>query len=374
MPVTDGKRLIENRVEAIKSFHADAGIPKAELDLSGGIDSAVMAYLLVKALGPENVILVHTRIDTNPKQTDRATELGKGLECPAAVLDLTDIFRTLADNAVKAAADRLGSGPWYGGPGLKGPDARELEVIQQRVESDPTILGSLRSTLRAPVGRFFNRLFGGGVRYGTGNECEDRFLRFFQKGGDGEVDTNPIEMLSKTEVFQLAFAIAEAEKGTPLEKCFRELITVKPSPDLWGQGDAHNDEDELKSWTGVEFTYGRVDPETGKVLSFGTIERVARLLDVDADTPETIMPYALALFTAETPSEVQVAYDLGLGLSRQFGIFPADTFADEQVLNFLKATRKAERRTRHKSNTNIPTLGTRAELVDAEILSDKPEA
>ena len=38
---------------------------------------------------------------------------------------------------------------------------------------------------------------GNGLRHGTGNECEDRWLRFYQKGGDGEVDSNPIAMLSK---------------------------------------------------------------------------------------------------------------------------------------------------------------------------------
>lgn len=41
MPVINVDKLIENRVEAIRNFHAQVGIPKAELDLSGGIDSAV---------------------------------------------------------------------------------------------------------------------------------------------------------------------------------------------------------------------------------------------------------------------------------------------------------------------------------------------
>ena len=82
-----------------------------------------------------------------------------------------------------------------------GYDGAELDT---RVAKDPTILGSIRSCIRAPIGRGFNRMTGGGIRHGTGNECEDRFLRFYQKGGDGEVDTNPIAMLSKGEVYQVA--------------------------------------------------------------------------------------------------------------------------------------------------------------------------
>ena len=70
---------------------------------------------------------------------------------------------------------------------------------------------------------------GGGIRHGTGNECEDRFLRFYQKGGDGEVDTNPIAMLSKGEVFQLARGL-----GVP-----QRVLQALPSPDLWGVGEQH---------------------------------------------------------------------------------------------------------------------------------------
>ena len=81
----------------------------------------------------------------------------------------------------------------------------DIDVVQKAVEEGPfNVLGSIRSCLRAPIGRGFNRMRGGGIRHGTGNECEDRWLRFYQKGGDGEVDSNPIDMLAKGEVYQLA--------------------------------------------------------------------------------------------------------------------------------------------------------------------------
>jgi NH3-dependent NAD+ synthetase len=62
MPVIDGTALIENRVGAIRELHDSVGTLRAQLDVSGGIDSGVMLGLLSKALGPENVTAVYSSI------------------------------------------------------------------------------------------------------------------------------------------------------------------------------------------------------------------------------------------------------------------------------------------------------------------------
>ena len=67
--------LLDERIEAFRQVHQETGITRAELDVSGGIDSCVMACLLVLALGPENVTFVHSRFSTNPEQTARARAL-----------------------------------------------------------------------------------------------------------------------------------------------------------------------------------------------------------------------------------------------------------------------------------------------------------
>ena len=67
MPVLNNDALITNRVETIRRYHSDAGIARAELDVSGGIDSAVMLMLLVKALGPDNVTAAYQGIHRVPR-------------------------------------------------------------------------------------------------------------------------------------------------------------------------------------------------------------------------------------------------------------------------------------------------------------------
>jgi len=355
MPVIDTKKLIENRIEAIRKYHEETGVQKAELDLSGGIDSGVMACLLVLALGRKNVILVHSNINTNPQQTERAYRLAKDLEVPLLNLDLNDIYLKLIDTIRHEILAKCSED--------------DIIAMIKRMDNDKTVLGSIRSCLRAPVGRGCNRILGGGIRHGTGNECEDRYLRFYQKGGDGEVDTNPIEMLSKTEVFQLAYGLMSyytlySDGHHSIENSMFDLILAKPSPDLWAIGDNHNDEYELKRMTGVIFDYGRIDTQNGKIAKYGTIEIISRLSDryhkrLDTPVDVEIFPY----YTRCALEQVieNDCEDLLKLMSK------------EDMIKFAEAAIKTEKATRHKQNSNIPMLGSRKELIELGILSDRLE-
>jgi NH3-dependent NAD+ synthetase len=341
MPVIEPESLIDERAAAIRRYHEDTGVERAQLDVSGGVDSAVMAGLLALALGPEAVVLSHTTIDTDAAQTRRAEDLAASIGCRLAIGEFTETYR-LALSELMRSLDAAGY---------------DREEIEERLKLDPTVEGSIRSTLRAPIGRAYNRLTGGGIRHGTGNECEDRFLRFYQKGGDGEVDTNPIAMLSKTEVYQLALAIAgrlDAREG------YGPIIGAVPSPDLWGTGDGHTDEGELLTWTGAPFTYGRLDAESGRIVSFGTIEMVCRFVDSQEDRARL---FDDSLTDADLDALVESART---ERARRFpGVEPGT------IGVLLRAARRIERTTRHKMNPNIPALGCRAELLEQGILSDE---
>ncbi|MFH1810716.1 MAG: NAD(+) synthase [Pseudomonadota bacterium] len=336
MPVLDATALADERIQAIRRYHQSAGVKRAEIDVSGGIDSAVIFSVLVRALGADQVTAAFLSINSSNKARDRARAVADSLGARLVVDELSAEFnlrmRHMVDRLVDAGYDR--------------------DELERRLATDPTILGSIRSCMRAPLGRGYNRLTGGGIRHGTGNEDEDRFLRFYQKGGDGEVDTNPIAMLSKGEVYQLALAL-----GVP-----RVVIDVRPSPDLWGDDEKHNDEDELKSMTGgVAWTYSRIDVDSGQYRTQGSIERVARYLD-SIDDGLFDDGVAVEKFTTGHGVAPAAEHPAFRGLDR------------DQVEALLRSAKKVERQTRHKLNPNIPALGIRRELLAAGILTnDLPE-
>jgi NAD+ synthetase len=327
MPVVDTAALIEERVKALVDYHQQAGITRAEIDVSGGVDSAVMLALLARALGPARVTAVFIGIHSGDDFLRRAIEAADATGVALVQFDATDLFESLHEGMLEALVAA----------------GYSLEDIHARMHSDPAVNGSIRSCLRAPIGRGFNRLSGGGVRHGTGNECEDRFLRFYQKGGDGEVDTNPIGMLSKGEVFQLARAL-----DVP-----RSIRAATPSPDLHGIGEAHNDEDELRERHGVHWTYSKIDPETGDYCYVGSIERMSRFLDGHGE-----------LFGPAEPDWQALADQACRGLFRPLA-------GTGSALELLQSARTIERQTRHKQNASCPMLGARGALVRDGILQDE---
>ena len=332
MPVLDSQALIDNRVDAIRLFHQQTGATRAELDVSGGVDSATLLALLGRALGPDNITAVYSGINSSDESRQRAQEVSESTGVRLIQVDLTQVYESL----IRTMRDAF-------------PDAGyDIGQIDERITRAPMVLGSIRSTLRAPVGRGFNRMTGGGIRHGTGNECEDRWLRFFQKGGDGEVDTNPIAMLAKGEVFQLAHAL-----GVP-----PSIIEALPTPDLWGTGDDHNDEDELMAWTGVPFTYSRVDAVSGQYTRVGTIERISRFVDTLEAQDQTIFDDAMT-------EDVLSSIIHNAAKATEFSGIEA-----QQVGQLIRGAKRVERLTRHKMNPNCPALGDRTTLVKSRILTN----
>ena len=63
------KSLEEKLVKFIQEQVKNAGFKKVILGLSGGIDSALVAYLAVKALGKENVIAIKMPYKTSSQES-----------------------------------------------------------------------------------------------------------------------------------------------------------------------------------------------------------------------------------------------------------------------------------------------------------------
>lgn len=354
MPVLNPEALTDTIVRNIRKMHEEANVPRAELDLSGGIDSAVMLGLLTLAVGPDRVTTAFLGITSNPDAMSRAEGLANALGVKFINFDGTELFDLYVTKA-KEAMVRAGY---------------SITDINARITADSTILGSIRSTLRAPWGRGFNRLAGGGIRHGTGNECEDRWVRFYQKGGDGEVDTNPISMLSKGEVYQLARYLGKRLNAVD---AYERIIQATPSADLWGNGDQHNDESEIGNYLGVKgYPYYSYIDADNNYRTTGLIERVSRFLDHDSGywpggDPAGAGRISLGdvLFNDSTDEATLSSIIESAPSAPEFaGIAPS------AVVAVLKSARRIERVTRHKLNPNCPALTLRSDLVAANILTN----
>jgi len=187
------------------------GFEKAVVGLSGGVDSAVTAFLSAQALGPENVIGVRMPYRTsNPESLAHAQLVIDKLGLESRTIDISPAVDGYLANEPDADPGRRGN-----------VMARERMIV----------LFDLSAKYRAlPVG--------------TGNKTE-RLLGYFTWHADDSPPINPLGDLFKTQVWQLATFL-----GVP------DVIVSKPaSADLIeGQTDerdfgiSYAEADQILNW------------------------------------------------------------------------------------------------------------------------------
>ena len=146
------------------------GFSKGIIGLSGGVDSAVTAYLAARALGPENVIGVRLPYRTSSKESlDHAQLVIDALGITGRTLDITPAV----DGYLSAESDAS--------PGRRGNVMARVRMIA---------LFDLSSKHQA-------------IPLGTGNKTE-RLFGYFTWHADDSPPVNPLGDLFKTQVWQLA--------------------------------------------------------------------------------------------------------------------------------------------------------------------------
>ena len=183
------------------------GVQKAVIGLSGGIDSAVSAFLTVKALGHENVLCVMMPYKTSSKNS---------LEDAQKVVEILNVRSKIVDisKMVDAYIDTLEG---------------EVSIVRK---------GNVMARMRMIV-LYDESAKEKGIVVGTSNKTE-LFLGYSTLHGDSACAINPLGQLYKTQIFELAKHL-----NVP-----KEIIDKKPSADLWA---GQTDEEEM----GI--TYARVD-------------------------------------------------------------------------------------------------------------------
>lgn len=180
--------------EFIRGQLRQAGFERAVVGLSGGIDSALVAYLVAEAVGADHLLCV-----LMPYRTSS----------PASRADAEAVVRRLG-----AASEVVDISPMVDAFFADQPDA------------SPVRRGNLMARQRMAV-LYDRSVTWGGLVVGTGNKTES-LIGYTTLFGDAACAFNPIGDLYKSQVRQIAAAM-----GVP-----EQIIRKAPSADLWpGQTD-----------------------------------------------------------------------------------------------------------------------------------------
>ena len=195
----DLKKEKQKIINFIKTYFKDAGFSKGIIGLSGGVDSSLVAYLAVEALGKDNVIGVLMPYKTSSKDSfDDGKLIAENLDIKYYVRDITPMVDAYFDTYQKDA-DKIRRGNMMA-------RARMCTLYDLAAKEHALVLG-------------------------TSNKTE-LYLGYVTQFGDGACALEPLGHLYKTEVWNLAEII-----GVP-----EHIINKPPTADLW---EGQTDEGEL---------------------------------------------------------------------------------------------------------------------------------
>jgi len=185
--------------EFIRGQLEQAGFDRLVLGLSGGIDSAVVAFLVAEAIGADRLLGVMMPYRTSsPASRADAESVIAALGCQSDLVDITAMVDGYFDQAA----------------GPSGADATPLRR------------GNFAARMRMSV-LYDRSVTFGGLVVGTGNKTEG-LIGYTTLFGDSASAFNPIGDLYKSQIRQLAVAL-----GVP-----DAIVRKPPSADLWpGQTD-----------------------------------------------------------------------------------------------------------------------------------------
>jgi NAD+ synthetase len=228
--------------EFIRAHLRQTSFERVILNLSGGLDSALVAFLVAEAIGPGSLLCLLLPYRTSsPESGADAESVVAQLGCGSMLIDITPIVDGYLETALRG---------------------EEVERVRR---------GNFAARARMAV-MYDQSVPWRGLPAGTGNKTE-ALLGYTTIYGDNAAAFNPIGDLYKSQVRQLA-----AEIGVP-----RRILDKPPSADLWpGQTDegelgmSYAEMDRLLYWlVDRRRTRGQLE-----AMGFGAplIERVERLI------------------------------------------------------------------------------------------------
>lgn len=194
-------KIAEYLVGWLKEKFAEAHSTKAVLGISGGIDSSLLAALLARAIGADNVTGVIMPCHSMSIDEEYARLLADAIKINVIKIDLSDAYDALSASVKQAVPELCGL-------------------------AEANIKPRLRMTTLYAVAQQQGALVCGG------SNKDEIVYGYFTKHGDSGVDLMPIADLVKGEVWAVAEYL-----GVP-----REIIDRPPTAALW---EGQTDEDEM---------------------------------------------------------------------------------------------------------------------------------
>ena len=177
----DAKKETQKIVEFIRDYYKKNNLKGAVLGISGGKDSAVVAALLVEALGKENVLGLTLPCHSKQKDKDGAKLISDYYGFELLNIDLTKVYDTFKEEIAKLGDFTLEE--------LKNSDIN----IKPRLRMSSVYY--MAALMTAITGKTY-------LVAGTSNKCE-LYVGYFTKGGDSVHDIAPIADLTVEEVLKV---------------------------------------------------------------------------------------------------------------------------------------------------------------------------
>ncbi len=197
LPAIEPAQAVDVIVGFIKAQMIQTGFERIVLGLSGGVDSATVAYLAARAVGPHNVLAVRMPYSTSSEASEAdALRVVEALGCRSELVEITPMVD-----------------PMLARIGADGPDGNVRHG---------NVMARQRMIVLYDRSAAFDALVAG-----TSNKTE-ALLGYGTLHGDMAAAFAPIGDLYKTQLRSVA-----TELGVP-----REILDKPPSADLWpGQTD-----------------------------------------------------------------------------------------------------------------------------------------
>jgi NAD+ synthase (glutamine-hydrolysing) len=191
--------LEDAMVLGIREYMEKCGFSRAHLGLSGGIDSSLVAYLAVKALGSDKVagFSMPSRFSSQGSMDD-AVELARGLGCSYTPLPIEPVYVSFLAALKDVFQDR------------------PFDIAEENLQA------RIRGTLLMAYSNKF-----GSMLLTTGNKSE-LAMGYCTLYGDMAGALAPIGDIFKTEVFALCRRINEKSRAASGKNIIPEAVILKP--------------------------------------------------------------------------------------------------------------------------------------------------